>query len=139
MSQYVEMEGRTLWNPANRAGNLFLRHVRLWEEELGLPSGIGEMTNDEIDIEREPFTAFVAALVAHQRATGHGVILALSAGFTGTVLTLADRAGIPLPPPPADASAPREAVQITPAGIAPPPGDDRLLALRDRLSRAMPV
>ncbi|MEV5969937.1 DUF6086 family protein [Streptomyces sp. NPDC051921] len=138
MSQYVDMDGETLWNPANKAGNLFLRHVRLWEEELGLPSGIGEMANDEIDVAREPFTAFVAALVAHQRATGHGVVLALSEGFAGTVLALADRAGIPLPPATEERPEAREAVQITSAGIVPPPGDARLVALRERMARSMP-
>lgn len=137
MSQLVEIDGETVWDVANRAGNLFLRHVRLWEEEMGMPSGIGEMINDEIDIRREPFTAFVAALVERERATGHGVMLALSAGFVGTVLALADRAGIPLPPPPDEEPQPREAVQVTAAGIVRPPGDERLLALRDRLSRSM--
>ena len=47
MSQYFDMGNETLWNPSNGAAQLFVRQVRLYEDVLGVSSGIGPMENDE--------------------------------------------------------------------------------------------
>ncbi|MEI5101039.1 DUF6086 family protein [Streptomyces sp. PmtG] len=94
MSQYFDMGDETLWNPSNGAARLFLRQVAVFEEELGVPSGVGPMENDEAQIDRTVFAAFVNALVAHHRRTHHAVVLALTDGFLTTVLALAGRAGV---------------------------------------------
>ena len=94
MSQYFELGDQTLWNPSNGASGLFLRQVAVFEAELKLPSGIGPMTADECQIDPVAFGAFVNALLAQHRRTRHAIMLALSEGFTATVLVLAERAGI---------------------------------------------
>ncbi|MEU6841622.1 DUF6086 family protein [Streptomyces sp. NPDC046716] len=94
MSQYFDFGDETLWNPSNGASRLFQRQVALFEAELGLPSGIGTMENDECQINPHTFATFVDALVAKHRRTSHAVYLALSEGFTATVLVLAERAAI---------------------------------------------
>lgn len=94
MSHYYELGEVALWNPSNGASRLFLRQVALFEEEVGLPSGIGPMRNDEAQISPEVFEVFVHTLLAWRRRTHHAVISALSDGFLATVLVLADRAGI---------------------------------------------
>lgn len=94
MSQYYGLGEVTLWNPSNGASRLFLRQAALFEEEVGLPSGIGPMRDDEAQISPEVFRAFVHALLAWRRRTHHAVMSALSDGFLATVLVLADRAGI---------------------------------------------
>lgn len=94
MSQFYDLGDETLWNPSNGASRLFLRQVRLFEEELELPSGLGPMEMDECAIDPVAFAAFVEALLDRHRRTGHAVVLALSEGFTATVLVLAERAGI---------------------------------------------
>ncbi|WP_333740150.1 DUF6086 family protein [Streptomyces sp. IBSBF 2806] len=38
MSRYHEVDGESVWNPATRASELFLAHVRVYEGWLGLPS-----------------------------------------------------------------------------------------------------
>ncbi|MFE2129903.1 DUF6086 family protein [Streptomyces amritsarensis] len=96
MSQYFDLGDETLWNPSNGASRLFRRHVPVFEAELGLPSGIGPMENDECQIDPVALDAFVHALLAQHRKAGHAVILALSEGFTATMLVLAERAGIRL-------------------------------------------
>ena len=73
---------------------LFLHQAALFEEEVGLPSGIGLVRNDEVQISPEAFKVFVHALLAWRGRTRHVVISALSDGFLATVLVLADRAGI---------------------------------------------
>ena len=94
MSQYFDLGAETLWNPSNGAARLFLRHVRLYEEELGVPSGFGPMENDECTIDRDAFAAYVSALLDLHSRTRHTVVDALSAGFVATVLVLAGRARI---------------------------------------------
>lgn len=94
MSQYFDIGDETLWNPSNGAARLFLRHVRLYEEELGVPSGFGPMENDECEIDPAVFEAYVDALLELHDRTRHAVIDALSEGFVATVLVLAGRAGI---------------------------------------------
>ena len=94
MSQYYELGEVTLWNPSNGASRLFLHQAALFEEEVGLPSGIGPVRNDEVQISPEAFKVFVHALLGWRGRTRHVVISALSDGFLATVLVLADRAGI---------------------------------------------
>ncbi|OKK06968.1 hypothetical protein AMK26_10265 [Streptomyces sp. CB03234] len=94
MSQYFDMDGETLWNPSNKAARMFQHHVAFFEAELGLSSGIGPMENDECRMDPAVFETFVKALLALRRRTSHAVLLALSEGFTATVLVLAERAGI---------------------------------------------
>ncbi|MFF8846512.1 DUF6086 family protein [Streptomyces sp. NPDC015127] len=94
MSQYFDMGDETLWNPSNGASRMFRRQVAVFEGELALPSGIGPMENDECQIDPIAFETFVDALLAQHRRTSHAIVLALSEGFTATVLVLAERAGI---------------------------------------------
>lgn len=94
MSQYCQLGEITLWNPSMGASRLFLRHVGLFEEELGVPSGIGPMEADEAQISRESLDAFVAALLEWRGRTNHAVMTGLSDGFAATLLVLADRAGV---------------------------------------------
>ena len=93
MSQYFDLGDETLWNPSNGAARLFLRHVALYEEELGVPAGIGPMENDECQVDPAAFGTFVSALLQWRDSTQHGVIDALSAGFVATAVALAERAG----------------------------------------------
>ncbi|MFE9055734.1 hypothetical protein CJI59_08255 [Streptomyces sp. Alain-F2R5] len=94
MSQYFDMGDETLWNPSNGAARLFLRHVALYEAELGVPSGIGEMVNDECQVDPGAYEAFVNRLLEWHHDTAHAVIHGLSRGFVATALALAHRAGI---------------------------------------------
>ncbi|MFE9435402.1 DUF6086 family protein [Streptomyces sp. NPDC006640] len=94
MSQYFDIGDETLWNPSNGTSRMFQRQVAVFEAELELPSGIGPMENDECQISPETFEAFVNALLARHRRTSHAIWLALSEGFTATVLVLAERAAV---------------------------------------------
>jgi len=93
MSQYFDVGDETLWNPSNGAARLFLRHVTLYEDELGVPSGIGPMENDECRIDPAALGTFVNTLLQWRDRTRHHVVDALSAGFLATAVALAERAG----------------------------------------------
>lgn len=134
MSQYFDMDGETLWNPSNGVSRLFLRHVALAEDELGIPSGIGPMVNDECQIARATLQIFVNALLAQHRRTSHAVLLALSEGFTATMLALAERAGIKVDWALLDATGDVQDVQVSPrTGMTAPPEDGAWAArIRER-------
>ncbi|MFF8726009.1 DUF6086 family protein [Streptomyces sp. NPDC015171] len=144
MSQYFDIGDETLWNPSNGAARLFLRQVEVFEAELELPSGLGPMRNDECTIDPAVFAVFAHTLLARHRRTGHAVVLALSEGFVGTVLVLAQRAGVAIDWArlEADPDGPLSDVQVSPAGVSGPgaggPWAASLRALADRLSRGMP-
>ncbi|MGW1926763.1 DUF6086 family protein [Streptomyces massasporeus] len=94
MSQYFDIGDETLWNPSNGASRMFQRQVAVFEAELELPSGIAPMENDECQINPDTFETFVNALLVKHRRASHAIWLALSEGFTATVLVLAERAAI---------------------------------------------
>lgn len=94
MSQFYESGDVTLWSPSNGASKLFLRQVALFEEELGLSSGIGPMESGEAQVGSEVFEVFFGALLAWRGRSGHAVTAALSDGFIATLLVLAERAGV---------------------------------------------
>lgn len=94
MSQYYDMGDQTLWNPAPGVSRLFMSQVRVHEAEVGVPSGIGPMQDDECQVDPTGLKSFTDALLAWHRGTSHPVVAALSEGFVVTVLALADRAGV---------------------------------------------
>jgi len=64
VSQYYELGDVTLWNPSNGASRLFLGQVALFEEEVGLPSGIGPMEHDEAQVSAEAFEVSIDVIFA---------------------------------------------------------------------------
>ncbi|MEU6313323.1 DUF6086 family protein [Streptomyces sp. NPDC047014] len=94
MSQYFDLGDEMLWNSSNGVSRMFQRQVALFEAELGIPSGVGPMENDECQVSSDSFETFVHALLAQHRRASHSVWLALHEGFAATVLVLAERAGL---------------------------------------------
>ncbi|MFD3459110.1 DUF6086 family protein [Nocardia fluminea] len=94
MSQYYEMDGTTLWNPSNGASRLFLNQAGFFEEELGVPSGIGPMESDVCEVTPVVLEVFLETVLAWRGCTDHAVVQALSDGFLAALLVLAERAGI---------------------------------------------
>ncbi|MFE1292745.1 DUF6086 family protein [Streptomyces sp. NPDC058751] len=145
MSQYFDIGDETLWNPSNGTSRMFQRQVAVFEAELELPSGIGPMENDECQISPETLEIFVNALLAKHRRTSHAIWLALSEGFTATVLVLAERSGIKVDWARHEATpeAPLEDVQISTVTGMPAPAHGGVWAagLREKareLGRRMP-
>ncbi|MFF0614079.1 DUF6086 family protein [Nocardia tengchongensis] len=96
MSQYYELDDATLWNPSNGVSRLFLGQVRLFEDELGVASGIGPMEADACEVVPAQLGRFVDALLDWRGRTNHVVIQAFSDGFIATMLVLAERANVEL-------------------------------------------
>ncbi|WP_330296984.1 DUF6086 family protein [Streptomyces sp. NBC_00503] len=139
MSQIYQVGEESLWNPSNGAARLFHRQLAVFEAELGLPSGIGPLENDECRIDPAALGPFTEALLARHGHTGHAVVRALSEGFVATVLVLAERAGAQVRRPvPSDSPEGRRDVQVPLPGPYGSSYEDRLRAAARELSRAMP-
>ncbi|MBL1120496.1 hypothetical protein JK364_50630 [Streptomyces sp. 110] len=143
MSQYFTMGEESLWNPSNGAARLFLRQTAVFEAELGLPSGLGPMDNDECQIDPVALGAFAHAVLEYHQRTPHAVILALSEGFTATLLVLAQRAGVEVcwTPPHSDQDGHLRDVQVStrpPASLAAEPKTQGLRVKVRELDQLMP-
>ncbi|WP_329133561.1 DUF6086 family protein [Streptomyces sp. NBC_01476] len=86
-----------LWRPDGRVAGLFLGHAELFADLLGVPSGIGDVINDECSVDDSVLEAFCAASLAEYGATDQGIQRTLTVGFIATALVLLDRAGRPVP------------------------------------------
>lgn len=95
MSCFFEMSGRTVWNPANEVARLYVEQAAALARVLGVASGVGEIVNDECELDEEVFQGFVAKLLEHPRA-GHPVFRELTEGFLATSLVLVERGGLEL-------------------------------------------
>ena len=94
MTQYYSAGELTLWNPSNGVSHVFLGQVRLFEQELGTASGLGEMFADECQVDVDEFGTFAQALLDYWGSSDHPVLHTLIDGFVSTVLALAQRAGV---------------------------------------------
>ncbi|WP_377267579.1 DUF6086 family protein [Peterkaempfera sp. SMS 1(5)a] len=140
MSQYFDLGEQTLWNPSNDAAGLFLRQVSVFEEELGVPSGIGPMRDDECQIDPVALKTFIDALLVQHLSRSHAVVIALSEGFVASTLVLAERAGIPLTWPGVAAAAldQNRDIQVPQASVTTTTACSRVDRLRDA-SRTLSV
>ncbi|MGW3142156.1 DUF6086 family protein [Streptomyces sp. NPDC001139] len=60
---------KPVWNPSIGAARLFLRHVAVFEAELGLASGFGPMENDQCRMDPAAFQLCVSAPQIQHRTT----------------------------------------------------------------------
>jgi hypothetical protein len=102
MSQNYRVGDRVLWNPSNGVSRVFAGQVRIFEQELGVPSGVGEEWADDYEIDVEQLATFAGALLTYSSTSNHRILHALTDGFVSTVLAVAERAGIDVQPAPSD-------------------------------------
>jgi hypothetical protein len=93
MSVLFLADGATVWNPSNTPGQLFKGQVDAIAKTLGLPSGLGELSQDEVVIDLPVFERFLIKLVEQYQHTGHYIIRSLVAGVLGTSYVMVERAG----------------------------------------------
>jgi len=139
MSQYFDVGERTLWNPSNGPGTLYVRTVAALEPLAGVPSGIGvgrwgPGDPDSHGIDLPVFTEFVNALVRCYRDGNHRILRALVESPLAVSIVLVQRAGgaveaLAEPPGVADRD-----IRTGPAAAAPP---DRLAELVAQFSVEM--
>ncbi|WP_433796153.1 DUF6086 family protein [Actinoplanes sp. CA-252034] len=97
MSQYFKVAGRSVWNPATTAAQLFYRTAEAMTVVAGRPSGILDLEFDEYDIGLPAYRAFVEELTRRYLTSTHPVIVELVGGFLPHAVALLRAAGGDLP------------------------------------------
>ncbi|HEX6686718.1 MAG TPA: DUF6086 family protein [Candidatus Limnocylindrales bacterium] len=93
VSQYFRAGDRILWNPSNRAAELFIHMADVAARIAERPTGIRDEHADEYEVDPAQFEAFVDALTRRYLSSSHPVVRTLLEGFIATALVLVDRAG----------------------------------------------
>ena len=142
MSQYFDVGERTLWNPSNGPGRLFVSMAKALEPMAGLPSGIGvgrwgPGDPDCHGIDLVAFTRFTDALVRRYRESNHLILRSLMEGVIATAIVLVERGGGTVPALSEQPGTDAEDVQIDPRGPAAQADPDGLAERAAEHSAAM--
>lgn len=142
VSQYFDVGERTLWNPSNGPGRLFVEVAKALESVAELPCGIGvgqwgPGDPDSHGIDLPAFTAFTDALVRRYRESSHLILRSLMEGFIATAIVLVERGGGTVPALSEEPGTDNRDVQVGPHGRAPKADPDRLVELAAEHSGSM--
>ncbi len=102
MSCTFQVGDEIVWDPSNTVARLFVGEAAAVASAFGLESGIGEIIEDECELDLPVLEAFVAGLVRRYHEATHPMLRSLTVGFIATVSVLVERAGGRLPSGEAD-------------------------------------
>ncbi|MFJ8472000.1 DUF6086 family protein [Kitasatospora sp. NPDC094011] len=92
------MGDEIVWDPSNTVARLFTGEAVAVASAFNLESGIGEIIEDECELDLPVLEAFLADLVRRYHEATHPILRSLTVGFIATASVLVDRAGGQLPP-----------------------------------------
>lgn len=97
MSCSFRVGDTVLWNPANTIGRLFKGQVDAVAAAFGVESGVGDIIEDEYEVDVPVLEEFAAEAVREYEHATHPVLRSLTVSVIATVLVLVERAGGRLP------------------------------------------
>lgn len=98
MSYVFNVGDDTVWSPALRVGDLYVRFLRETAEALGESTGLTAVASDMYDIDVEVYSVLVRKIVDLYSSSGHPVLRGLLEGVLMPSVVVLDRAGRPLEP-----------------------------------------
>lgn len=75
-----ESAGKLIWDPSPRVASMFQHHVRALEEMLAIRSGVGEVANDECEIDEVQLRLFLQVVAAEIERTSNPILVNLVGG-----------------------------------------------------------
>ncbi|WP_225850614.1 DUF6086 family protein [Streptomyces sp. HPF1205] len=93
MSISFDLGDDVLWWPSNFPAHLFKGHAESIAEALKMPSGLGDIIEDECEVDLPAFEALVTAAMRRYDETTHPIVRALLSSFIPTAQVLVERAG----------------------------------------------
>ncbi|ELR97132.1 DUF6086 family protein [Gloeocapsa sp. PCC 73106] len=88
MSVLIECNGKELWSPSLRVGNLFFDQLKALEKVLGLESGVYASLADTYKIDAVIFNTFVKKILQTLETTNNGPLYVLMAGCLEIAIAL---------------------------------------------------
>lgn len=93
LSCYFQVGDDDVWNPSNSLARVFLGQADVLSRLIGKDTGLGDIVEDECEIDPQVFLAFVDALVKRYQESNNETLRALLKGFVSVALVLVDRMG----------------------------------------------
>lgn len=97
MSTAFRYGDNLLWWPSNVPADLFKGYAESIAQAYKITSGLGEMANDECEVDIPVFEDFVAAVTSSYEQATHPIIRSLLFAFIPTAQVLLERAGREVP------------------------------------------
>ncbi|MFB7761752.1 DUF6086 family protein [Streptomyces xiamenensis] len=97
MSCYFQTQDTDLWNPSNSVARIFVGQVLTLSDEMAIESGVGEIIEDECEIDGDAFPAFLHALLLRHGNSNNQALRSLLEGVLAVGLVIAERAGWDMP------------------------------------------
>ena len=93
MSCVFEANGVTLWNPSNTVARLFKAEAEAVASAFHVPSGLGDIVDDECQVDLGALQAFVAESTKAYQQSVHPILKSLTISVIATAGVLVQRAG----------------------------------------------
>lgn len=92
MSCFFAVDGHDVWNPSNRVARIFVGQVSQLEAAYGRQSGVGEIIDDECDIDGDSFSMFVEFISVKFSESNNPSLRVLLEGVISISMVLLTRA-----------------------------------------------
>ncbi|MGC9669138.1 DUF6086 family protein [Planosporangium sp. 12N6] len=139
MSQYFNVNGTSVWNPASTVAQLFFLTARAMVVVTNKPHGIHDLGTGEYDIDVPAYEAFVDELARRYLDSGHPILVQLIEGFLPTALALLRKGGGDVPVLAETAAGDRERASCAPGGVVAIERAERVLAEATDLATKLPA
>ncbi|MFV8160794.1 DUF6086 family protein [Mycobacterium sp. 134] len=96
MSFIFDVGDDTVWSPALRVGELYVRFVTQVGDLLGVPTGLSAMASDYYEIDPDVFEVFVRKLFEETFGSTHHIGRAMLESVLAPSVVILDRIGRPL-------------------------------------------
>ena len=93
MSCFFRLVEKDVWNPSNFVARLFTEEARTLARLLELQSGVGEIVDDECELNPKDFLNFTITLAERHWNTNNLTLRDLLAAIIGINCVMLDRAG----------------------------------------------
>jgi hypothetical protein len=97
MSTAFRYGDKVLWWPSNVPAYLFKGYAETIAQTYKIKSGLGDMADDECEVDVPAFEGFVAAVSSSYEEATHPIIRSLLFSFIPTAQVLLERAGRDVP------------------------------------------
>jgi hypothetical protein len=98
VSYVFDVGGDTVWSPALRVGDLYVRFLRELAETLEVPTGLKAMASDMYEIDIDLYENLVQRLFEFCFSTDHPVLRGLVESVLAPSVVVLERGGRPLRP-----------------------------------------
>ena len=98
MSYIFDVDNETVWSPALRVGDLYVRFLREVAGAIGEPTGLTPLASDMYDIEVNVYGVLIRKMVDVYFSSGSIVLRRLIEGVLLPSVVILERAGHPLSP-----------------------------------------